>query len=345
MNTIRNLQHLGTHIINKKNPAVICMFNYLDNVNIFVFSLAIILFYRIGCYVNYISPFPHFYFFHNLFIVISIIAFISVRYFQVQMTELRRMMSGDNNLHLINDKMSRLQLSILNIIVPPIAGSFFGGLAILLVNIDIKKISAYFLIIVYAFCVYISFLGYLQYIYLCVYIIRIGKNKHICKYDEDFPSNTEWLTTLTKLYCRYRNTFFVLGTMYVLGVIYFVLCKDFKVIEKLNTFPNFRIALLLFWGGVLCAIVILFPCISIIEYVYIHKIVDNLKEESVSKINKWVFNNEDLKLKLEKSNLVIAIRNTPDYPVKDVIGIIFSCIVTCINLAASISAIFQVASI
>lgn len=344
MKVFYSLQHFRIHITNKKNPVVIKIFNVINKINIFFLFLVISVSYLIGYLLNCTSPFPYFSFFQNLFTTIFIIAFFSVRYFQIQMERLRCMMAGDRNLHPINDKITRLQFSFLNLIVPPIAGSFFGVLAILLININIKKASVYYLIILYAFCVFISFLGYLQYIYLFVYIIKLGKVEQIYKYDEDFPANTDWIATLTKLYCHYRNIFFILGSMYIGGVIYFVFCEDFKVIEKLKNFPEFRVALMFFWGGVILAIAIVFPCISIIECAYIHKIIDNLKEQSVSNVNKWVVNNNDIKLKIEKSNLVIAIRNTPTYPFKDAIGMVFSTIVTAVNFAASLSAIFQLGS-
>lgn len=341
MKVIKNLQHFGTHITNRKNMMVIHIFNMINNVNLWKFFLIIVSFYISGVIINFYIPFPCFWLFQNLFISIFIIAFFSIRYFQTKMKELRRMTAGDKTLHFINDKINRLQYSALNLIVPPIACFFFGCLAILLVNVNIKLLSGYYLILTYTSCVLISFLGYLQYIYLFIYIIKIGRKKEIYKYDEDYPSNTEWLTALAKLYCRYRNTFFILGMLYVFGVIYFVLCKDFNVIEKIKTFPEFKIVLFLFWGGVLCAIVIIFPIVSSIEYIYIRKIVDNLKEQSVLKINKSIFHDNDIRLKLEKANLVIAIRNTPDYPFKDALGIIFSSLVSCINLVTSISAIFQ----
>lgn len=338
---LKNLQHLWIHIINLKNPMVIRIFKFLDDINLMRFILTTGTFYIMGLLINHYSPFPQFYLFQNLFIGIFIGAFVSVRHFRKQMRELRCTMAGDRTLHSINDKMERWQYSTLNLIVPPIAGAFFGILAILLININIKSISAYYLVLAYVECVLISFIGYLQYVYLFFYIVKIGKNNEITKYDEDYPSSTVWLTTLTKLYCRYRNTFFVLGMMYVFSVIYFVFCGEFKIIQKIEAFPRYKIALVLFWGGVLCAIVIIFPVISIIEYIYIRKTVDNLKEQAVLKVNRWSSEREDIKFKLEKANLIISIRNTPDYPFKDAVGIVFSCIVTCTNLAASIVAILQ----
>lgn len=341
---IDNISHYWNHIIYIKNPIVDRIFQFINSINIAIFFVAISVFYAMGTFVNFYVPFPKFHLFQCLFITIFIIAFISIRHFEKQMNELHRMMAGDRSLHRINDKINRLQRSALNIVIPPIAGVFFGMLAILLVNVNIQSLSAIYLIIVYTVCVLISFLGYLQYVYLAIYIVRLANNKRIDIYDKDYPSNTGWINTLTRLYCRYRNIFFILGMLYTFGVIYFVLCDAFKVIEKLTMYPTLWFALLLFWGGVLCAIVILFPIVSILEYICIKKIIGNLKTQTVINLNNCTANiPNNIQIKLQKSYLIIAVMNTPDYPFKDTIGVIFSSIMTAINLAASIAAIVQLA--
>ena len=344
MAIIDNIAHYWNHIIYIKNPIVDRIFQFINNINIVKFFITICFFYTVGTFVNFYVPFPKFHLFQCLFTTIFIIAFISIRHFEKQMKELHRMMAGDKGLHRVNDKIDRLRRSALNIIIPPIAGAFFGMLAVLLVNVNIRSLSAIYLIIVYTICDLVSFLGYLQYVYLAIYIVRLGNSKRIDIYDKEYPSNTGWINTLTKLYCRYRNTFFILGMLYIFGVIYFVLCGAFRVMEKLTMYPILWFALLLFWGGVLCAIVILFPTVSILEYIYIKKIIGNLKTQTVIDINKSIANNpNDIQIKLQKSYLIIAIMNTPDYPFKDAIGVVFSSIMTTINLAASVAAILQLA--
>ena len=188
MAIIDNIAHYWNHIIYIKNPIVDRIFQFINNINIVKFFITICFFYTVGTFVNFYVPFPKFHLFQCLFTTIFIIAFISIRHFEKQMKELHRMMAGDKGLHRVNDKIDRLRRSALNIIIPPIAGAFFGMLAVLLVNVNIRSLSAIYLIIVYTICVLVSFLGYLQYVYLAIYIVRLGNSKRIDIYDKEYPS-------------------------------------------------------------------------------------------------------------------------------------------------------------
>lgn len=340
---INNITHIFIHLIFINNNFVCRLFRFINRINIFLYILTTLLFYYLGIVINNSIPFPKFNFFQTLFVSINVIAFFSIRYFEKQMKELQGLMSGDKALHPINDKVYRLRYSTLNLIVPPLAGTFFGVLALILVNVNMKSLSALYLILTYAVCVLVSFWGYLQYVYLLVYIWMLGHNvKKITMYNKDYPSNTKWVFLLAKLYSNYRNVFFVLGAAFCFGVIYFVLCGDYKVIEKISVYEWCQIPLLLFWGSVFLAIVIFFPISSIIEYINIRKIVENLKNQTVVEINRMVPEySESCEMKIQKSYLIIAITNTPDYPFKDKLGIAFSTLITFINLASSVTAILE----
>lgn len=340
---IININHLGVHLTNINNSIVDIILKIINQTNIPVFLFITILFYSLGIIINENVPFPCFNLFHTLFTGIFVVAFLSVRYFDKQMNEIHRLTASDKVLYLINDKIYRFRHSTLNLIVPPLAGTFFGVLALTLVNISINSLSAVYLIFTYIACVLVSFIGYLQYIYLYIYILKLRSNtKRITMYNKDYPSNTKWVVSLAKLYGKYRNIFFILGAAYVFGVIYFVLCGDYLVLEKIAAHEWYIIFLILFWGSVFLAIVIFFPISSIIEYINIKKIVDNLKNQTVVDLNKMVpEHSQSDETKLQRSYLVIAIINTPDYPFKDKLGIIFSIIISFINLSASVVAILE----
>lgn len=340
-----NIKHWCTHLTNIDNSIIVKIFEIIDHTKAYTIIFITALFYFGGILINTGTPFPKFIFFHSLFTGIFIVAFFSVKYYESQMKEIHRLMAGDNALYPINDKIYRLRHSTLNLIVPPLACAFFGILTSILINVNIHKLSSYYLITTYAACVVVSFIGYLQYVYLFIYIWKLSyNNKRISMYNKDYPSNTKWIILLTKLYSNYRNIFFILGAAYVFGVIYFVLCGDFMVAEKISTCRWYGIPLLLFWGGVFVAIVIFFPISSIIEYRNIMKIVDNLKNQTVVDLNKMVPEySQSYEMKIQKSYLIIAITNTPDYPIKDRVGVVFSSFITFINLAASIVAILQYA--
>ena len=262
-----NIRHCCVHLANIDNYIVDKLLECINLIKVHNVIIVTAFYYCLGMIINNYKPFPKFGVFHSLFTGIFMMAFFSVRYFEKQMKEIHRLMAGDNTLQPINDKIYRLRHSSLNLVIPPLAGAFFGVLALILVNVKIDTPSAGYLIMTYVLCVLVSFLGYLQYVYLFVYIWRLSRNtKKITLYNKDYPSNTKWVIMITKLYSNYRNIFFVLGAAYVFGVIYFVLCGDYRVLEKMATSSWYGIFLILFWGSVFIAIVIFFPTSSIIEY-------------------------------------------------------------------------------
>lgn len=342
---IVNIQHLLTRITNINNSITDKILYIITQINAYCFMISIIFFYTVGAIVNHFVRFPKFIVFQSLFMGILVIAFFSIRYFEKQMKEIHRLMAGDKTLFFISDKIYRLRHSALNLIVPPAAGAFFGCLASLLFNINLRSLSSMYLIMIYTGCVLVSFLGYLQYIYLFIYIQKLSNNtKKISALNHDYPPNTKWVVLLTKLYSNYRSIFFLLGAAYVFGVIYFVLCGDYKVIEKITAYKEYRNLLIVFWGSVFLAIVIFFPISTVIEYYNIKKIVENLKNQSIIELNSMMpAHSITDEIKLQKSSLVIAIINTPDYPIKDNLAIVFSAFISFVNLAASIVAIIEFA--
>lgn len=340
---VAKLQNMWAHIAKIHNNITDKILTAIVKVNACVFILATAGFYCLGIVINYFIEFPKFIFFQSLFMGIFAIAFFSIRYFEKQMEEIHQMISGDITLFLIDDEIYRLRYSALNLIIPPIAGAFFGCLAAQLFNINIISLSSFYLIAIYTVCVLVSFLGYLQYIYLFAYIQKLGNTtEKISLYNKDYPTNTKWVVLLTKLYSKYRSIFFILGSAYVFGVIYFVLCDDYMVIEKIVSYNVYKILLVIFWGSVFLAIVFFFPISAIIEQQNIKRIVEKLKDQSIGYLNNMIpeksINNAQ---KMQKSSLVIAIANTPDYPIKDSLAIAFSAFVSIINLTASVVAIIE----
>ena len=282
-----NMKHWGAHLTNINNSIVDKILNGINQTNVPVFLFITSLFYCLGIIINENVPFPCFNLFQTLFTSIFVVAFLAVRYFDKQMNEIHQLTASDEALCPINDKIYRFRHSTLNLIVPPLAGAFFGVLALMLVNISVNSLSAAYLIFTYVVCALISFVGYLQYIYLYIYIRKLAFNtKRVTMYNKDCPSNTKWVVSLAKLYGKYRNIFFILGAAYVFGVIYFVLCGDFLVLEKITTHEWCFVSLALFWGSVFLAIVILFPISSITEYVNVKKIIDNLKNQTAVDLDK-----------------------------------------------------------
>lgn len=336
------IQNLMIHLLYTKSKYTDYIINLICSINTGITLIMIIFFYFLGIVLNFIEPFPNYLLFVSMFTFIFVVSFFSIRYFEKQSIEISRLMAGDKNLYPISDKNYRLRHSKINVWIPLCVCAYFGILAFTLVNVKLNTASAIYLVIVYIISVTTSLLGYLQYVHLSIFIKKLSCNtSRIKKYDQDYPSNTKWLITLAHLFSIYRNIFFILGITYVFGVIYFVLCDGYNVLQKITKNPWLNISILLFWGGVLGAIVIFFPISCAVNYFNIKKIVNNLKEQTIIDINTTFSKKGDPLLRWQKSSLVIALMNTPNYPFKDIIGTAFSGIITCINLAASIVAILQ----
>lgn len=339
---MNKIQHLLVHAFYTESKYSDYVINFICDMNVFLFGIMTVFFSAVGIVINVMRPFPNYTLFQFLFTFIFIVSFFSIRYFEKQSIEIHRLMAGDRNLQPISDKNYRIRHSKMNLLIPLCICAYFGILALTLVNVELNTISALYLILIYTICVTTSLLGYLQYVYLSIFIKNLScSTSKIRKYNQDYPSNTNWLVALAHLFGIYRNIFFILGITYVFGVIYFVLCDGYNVLKNIAMNPWLNISIVLFWGGVLGAIVIFFPISCALNYLNIKKIVNHLKEQTIVDINSVFCKENDPYLRCQKSNLIIALMNTPAYPFKDAVGTAFSGIVTCINLAASIVAILQ----
>lgn len=266
---------------------------------------------------------------------------LAIKYYEKMMARIHQKSSGDIQLQPIKDKNYRIRRNVMNIICPILVMVYFGILVSMLIGDYIYSPATIYLIIEYIVSVPISLIGYMQYIYLWILLKKVRNVNHIRKYDVDYPSNTDWLVDLARLYTVYRNGFFSLGALYIAGVIYFVFIEDFLILTNVWIYPKFFISLVLFWGGVFLAIVLVFPISSVMMYQYIIAITEKLKKQSVSYIKRNYPANAKFELEIQKTSVVIDILNTPRYPIKDFAGILFSGALSLFNVTASIVAVLQ----
>ncbi len=335
------MSSITNHILYKENPLTNWLIAKISKINISILFLCTLIFVIIGWLINCISSFPSFIFFQILFAIIFISSVFAIKYYEKTMETIHQKSSGDIKLQPIKDKNHRIRRNILNIICPVLGMIYFGIFASILINNYIFSPACIYLIIEYSISVPISLIGYMQYIYLWIFLKNVKNVDHIRKYDADYPSNTDWLVDLAKLYTVYRNGFFSLGVFYILGVIYFVFIEDFSILTKAWNYSVYFISLILFWGGVFLAIVVIFPISSAMMYQYITSITEKLKKQSVSYIIKNFPANAQFELKIQKTAVVIDIFNTPRYPIRDFAGILFSSALSIFNVAASIVAVLQ----
>ena len=322
-----NLKH---YIINP-NGLVKKISNKVFRLKYSTFTFWVVLYYAIGTVFQRLDQFTDFYVFQLIFVSIFYITYVTIKSGKKDIEKLEYAIAPDVA-HII-DVWNRLNTSLFNVIIPVFVGCYFGLLAMFLVDIPLFSLTTLYMEISYVLCVLISLYGYLQYIYLKVISNRIYKHSEEFDYDEEYPAHTEWLIILVKITNKYRNVFFILGSIYLFTVYRFITFKSFGVINKLNNLYINKILLLAFVISVIIAIAFVFPILSIIEHYWITSTVENLKKRSVKTISDTIDFNKRIP---QISQLKISIIETPSYPIKGTVSKLIAGTSTVLNIAVSI---------
>lgn len=203
-------------------------------------------------------------------------------------------------------------------------------------------------LILFFFVVYISIIGYLQYIVLAVYIRNLasdsGKFKKLPKsMVECVPAQLEWLQDLTKLSHTYRSCFFTLGSSYIIAFGAFCWLPEMQA----NTSTP---AFFLLWGIIFVVIVLLFPIVSVLEYCWIKQIVEHLKAsyiedlEAESKLTRKSSAHvlSPATERLAQTLCAMQIMNSRDYPLKSAWATCYAAVLSVFNFGAAAATIMQV---
>lgn len=202
-------------------------------------------------------------------------------------------------------------------------------------------------LILFFFVVYISIIGYLQYIVLAIYIRNLsnssGDYRRLPKtMVECIPAQLEWLQNLTKLSHTYRSVFFTLGSAYIIAYGAFCWLPEMHANTESPAF-------FLMWGIIALVIVLLFPVVSVLEYQWIKKIVEQLKACYIKDLT------TEKRLKEKGSTYILTpsferlvqtlcatqILNSKDYPLKSVWTTVYALFLSAFNFIAMIASILQ----
>lgn len=186
--------------------------------------------------------------------------------------------------------------------------------------------SMIFALIAFIPTVYFSILVYLQYIFLAVFIYKVNNcNDKYSSFIEQCPANSTILYLVSELVYLFRNSFFAIGTAYIIAFGLFTLSNAFGIDISMNNY-----CLVIGWGIITVAIVFVFPIISFLEKKWLLSIIRSLKVHTTKNIQKkYKEHNSD---KLQASNLIISIWQTPDYPIKESVSLGYGIITTILNL-------------
>ena len=215
--------------------------------------------------------------------------------------------------------------------------SMFGAMAL--------NPTLIWVLILFFLVVYISMIGYLQYIVLALYIWNLasgsGKYEKLPKsMVECVPARLDWLQDLTKLSHTYRSRFFTLGSSYIIAFGAFCWLPE---MQANTSAPAFYVL----WSIIFLAIVFLFPVVSVLEYRWIKKIVEQLKSsyiedlEEESNLNRAAVSYAPAAERLAQTLCAIQIMNSSDYPLKSVWTACYAAVLSIFNFSASMATVMQ----
>lgn len=310
--------------------------------------LAILAFMSIGPILNMKWHFPCFIVFSSCFLFIGVLCLWAVSYFSKKMGHITAAIANQPAAKKANLFYFRHGVeSSLYFFVPIMVILIFGlGCCSMFGAIQLTPTFIWMLVLFFA-VVYISIIGYLQYIVLAIYIRNLtqgaGGYRNFPKAVTGcIPAQLEWVQMLTKLSHVYRSVFFTLGAAYTVG--YGAFCWLPEMQANTSSFVFF-----LLWGIIFLAIIFLFPIISVLEYRWIKILVEQLKLGYIEDLA--VENDINAKNEIISSTLAIQgliqsicatqILNSKDYPLKSAWETSYAALLSAFNFTAAVVTIMQ----
>lgn len=306
------------------------------------------LFLILGALLNHCWAFPLFYFFAPCFLLIGILSFGSVYHYNKMM----RKITAEIAMQPAARKATHFYFSFctessLYIVLPVLIILIFGiGGCSMFEAIQLTPTLVWILFLFFI-VVYISIIGYLQYIVLAIYIRNLACGSddyhHLEKSLVDcIPAQLEWIQNLTKLSHIYRSSFFSLGSAFI--VAYSVFCWVPNM-QANTSVPAF----FLLWGIIFIMIVLMFPVVSLLEYQWIKKIVGHLKAAYINDLTaeNQLVNCRETEPVISNTHFLlqrqcaIQILLSNDYPLKSAWASCYAVILSAFNFAAAVATVMQ----
>ncbi len=309
----------------------------------------IIFFFIIGLLLRYHFFFPYFGFYFCIFTLIAIIVCYSIRCYVQYFPEINALSVTQKSLRSATLFYYKyIRKNPFYFWAPCVVVLIFGwGGCSIFEAIEVTPLFIWVMIL-FSVTVYISIIGYVQYIFLAIYLFKLSSKKsqfynirhtmHEC-----IPADMEWIQKITKLVHIYRIAFFTIGSLYIVAFGAYCYMPSFKT-ERAS------LAFYLLWGIIFLAIVLTFPILSILEYIWIKKIVTKLKSSFIGDIE-----TEVKYLKADSSNknaftlqiyflqniYTQKIAESRDYPIKSILNVMFSTCLAIFNVLAIAVTIIQ----
>lgn len=312
-------------------------------------TVVICIYTAIGLVLDLIWPFPSFAVFLPLFVFIGALSIWAIFYFQRKMQSIITELSDQDAAKRANIfYLKHWQCSTVYIFGPITVISVFGiGGCSMFGAIKLTPTLIWILGLFFT-VVYVSIVGYVLYIALAIYVYHLAAEAvaytRLPKaYIGNIPARLGWLQNLTRLCHTYRTCFFTLGTAYIIAFFCFCWLPSMQAITS-------SLAFYLLWGIILLAIVIVFPLVSLLEHIWIKKIVAKLKNNY---INDYV---EERKLELNTYQntlipkytqsaidtiYIVQILNSSDYPLKSRLAAYYAITMAFLNFVGTFITLFE----
>ena len=303
----------------------------------------ILLYYILGLYLNFLYTFPYFIAFSAMFIFLWFATRLAELVFMRSMDEIcaetvsLRPFTKANYIYMMKCKKSPL-----NIFVPAAVTLLFTSGGLSMFGALEMNLTTIWMLTIFVAVVYISILGYLQYVYLMIYIVKAANSNERFGFNGNGLFSLEeidWLAKLTKLSHLYRNVFFTAGILYISAF------AMFCFLPGVNAHINSMFFYIL-WSMIFLAIVVTFPVVSIIEFNCIKKLVESLKCSYVHELSvipvedtgNSILSGTNILLKNIFLNLLLQGRG---YPIRSRVSSCYAYVSSLINLAGAAITILE----
>lgn len=313
------------------------------------FILFALLFCGIGIVLCQYYRFPYVKFYVCMLSGIVLMVIASIKYYIKTMPKIITFITLASNQHPANSFYYKyVYKNIIYTAFPTAIVIIFGCGGILMFSPVLIDILFIWVMILFSIVVYISIIGYIQYIFLAVYIYKIACSKSALlnfqhSLRECIPADLEWIQLLTKLCHIYRSAFFTIGSMYIIAFGAFCYLPEFGA--KCNSSTYY-----ILWSIILIAIVIVFPIISILEHFWIKKIVRKIKDIYISDLKKETSYLKKAYRRVEVTSIqaffleniyAFKIMESRDYPITSIWNVGYSILLAMFNFLATVITILQ----
>ncbi len=300
-------------------------------------------FFLLGGLFQYKYPFPCFYTFTALFLIICSLCFIAEKRYCEVMREVSTVLLPQKCASSANVFITTWGTRSPIFVAGPLATVLIFGVGGCSMFGAIRLIpTLIWVLMLFTVTVAISIVGYVQYICLAIYIAKLAHSGGLYKALEKeatsyIPADISWIQKITKLSHMYRTVFFTVGCAYIVAFAGF--CFWPEMVADISSLSFY-----ILWGIIFAAIVMAFPIISALEYKWIKQIIQILKESYIYDLEQ-----EQLMLRKVQSEQLISmvvsinvrqILDSKDYPLHSVWSTGYAMLISAINFLTTATTVF-----